>query len=249
MPELAILGGTGLTAIDDLSITESKAIDTPYGAPSAKIQVGTLSGTEVAFLARHGEEHTIPPHKIKYRANIWALKSIGVTKIIAIAAVGGIHPDIPPKKIIIPDQIIDYTFDRKHTYFEDNLSEVTHIDFTYPYNDRLRQYLCAAAKETGIDVYAGGTYGATQGPRLESAAEVKRLARDGCDIVGMTGMPEAALARELGLHYACCALSVNWAAGIVSKEITFDEIDSAVKEGMKFVRQLIQAAIKNHILV
>jgi len=244
VPELAILGGTGLTSMQDLSIIDSRSIETPYGNPSADIQIGNLEGKEIAFLARHGTGHTIPPHKINYRANIWALKNMGVSNVIAVAAVGGIHPDIPPKKIIIPDQIIDYTFDRKHTYFEENLSEVTHIDFTFPYSENLRQDLCQAAKQVGIQIFNGGTYAATQGPRLETAAEIKRLAQDGCDIVGMTGMPEAALARELGLKYACCALAVNWGAGIGSKAITFEEIEIAVRDGMGVVCSLLAAAIK-----
>lgn len=243
MTKLAIIGGTGFTSIDELEIVDEQTVDTPYGSPSSALIKGNLSGKEVVFLARHGVEHTIPPHKINYRANIWALKSIGITDIIAVAAVGGIHKDIPPEKIIIPDQIIDYTHDRKHTYFEDNLSEVTHIDFTHPYSEKLRQLLHTAAKNAGIDIFNGGTYAVTQGPRLETAAEISRLEKDGCDIVGMTGMPEAALAKELGLGYACCALSVNWAAGVDNKDITMEEINTVVKKGVVVLRQILVATI------
>lgn len=243
MTKLAIIGGTGLSSIEELTIISSDVIETPFGPPSAALLTGELANKEVVFLARHGQEHTIPPHKINYRANIWALKNTGVTDVIGVAAVGGIHKDIPPKKIIIPDQIIDYTYDRKHTFFEDNLSEVTHIDFTNPYNEELRERLLKAAELSNIDVYNGGVYAATQGPRLETAAEINRLEKDGCHIVGMTGMPEAALAKELELNYACCALSVNWAAGIGDREITMDEINIAVEEGAAFVAKILRAAI------
>lgn len=243
MTKLAIIGGTGLTSMEELEILGEEAVETPYGSPSSNLIQGKLSGKELVFLARHGVEHTIPPHKINYRANIWALKSLGVTDVIAVAAVGGIHEDIPPEKIVIPDQIIDYSYGRKHTFFEDNLSEVTHIDFTFPYSEPLRKRLYSAAEEKDISIYKGGTYGITQGPRLETAAEVKRLKKDGCDIVGMTGMPEAALAKELELAYACCALSVNWAAGIDNKDITMQEINLVVNKGMIVLRQLLAAVI------
>ena len=243
MNKLAIIGGTGLTSIEELSLVSSESVVTPYGTPSAPLIKGELAGKQVIFLARHGNDHTIPPHKINYRANIWALKSVGVTDVIAVAAVGGIHADISPKKIIIPDQIIDYTHDRKHTFFEENLSAVTHIDFTYPYSEVLRKRLQQASKDCGIYVYNGGVYGATQGPRLETAAEVNRMERDGCDIVGMTGMPEASLAKELGLNYACCALSVNWAAGKSGNEITMQEIEQAIEVGMVDVKSILVSTV------
>ncbi len=244
MTHLAIIGGTGFSDFSELSILRTENIETPYGLPSASIIIGELAGKEIAFLARHGEKHTIAPHKINYRANLWALKSIGVKNIIAIAAVGGINPAIPPKKIIIPDQIIDYTYSRKHTFFEEESDGVTHIDFTRPYCEELRQQLIDITKQQNIDVFKGGTYGATQGPRLETAAEIKRMDRDGCDIVGMTGMPEAALAKELGLCYATLALCVNWAAGITKSEITMEEIQQSIKEGMISINQALLRFIK-----
>lgn len=246
MSKLAVIGGTGLTSIAELQIVSNETVDTPYGAPSASLVTGELAGKEIIFLARHGDGHTIPPHKINYRANIWALKSVGVTDVIAVAAVGGIHKDIPPEKIAIPDQLIDYTYGRKHTFFEDNLSEVTHIDFTHPYNKELREGLLHASKDSGVNVYEGGVYGVTQGPRLETAAEINRMENDGCDIVGMTGMPEASLAKELDINYACCALSVNWAAGKSDGEITMQEIILAIEEGIVSVKQLLMATLSKH---
>jgi 5'-deoxy-5'-methylthioadenosine phosphorylase len=243
MTKFAIIGGTGLASMEELDIVGEQTVDTPYGEPSAPLVKGKLSSKEVVFLARHGANHTIPPHKINYRANIWALKSVGVTDVIAVAAVGSIHQDIPPEKIVIPDQIIDYTYGRKHTYFEDDLSEVTHIDFTNPYNEELRKKLIQAANNCEIKVCHGGVYGATQGPRLESSAEIIRLERDGCDIVGMTGMPEASLAKELELNYACCALSVNWAAGKSDNEITMQEIQLAIDNGMLAVKSILAFTI------
>ena len=243
MTKLAIIGGTGLTSMDDLQVTERHDVLTPYGETSALLLEGELAAKEVVFLARHGSGHTIPPHKINYRANIWALKSIGVTDVISVAAVGGIHAEIPPEKIVIPDQIIDYTYGRQHTFFEDDLSEVTHIDFTYPYHESLRQKLIQTSINLNLDVYQGGVYGVTQGPRLESAAEIMRLEKDGCDIVGMTGMPEAALAKELELNYACCALCVNWAAGKIEQEITMDEILISLKQGMESVKSILVSIV------
>ena len=239
MTKLAIIGGTGLTSIDEMQIISNETVATPYGAPSSSLVTGKLANKEIIFLARHGNDHTIPPHKINYRSNIWALKSVGATDVIAVGAVGGIHEDIPPGRIAIPDQIIDYTYSRKHTYFEDNLSEVTHIDFTHPYNEQLRQKLLQAVIDCNLDAYNEGVYGATQGPRLETAAEIWRMQKDGCDMVGMTGMPEASLSKELGLNYACCALSVNWAAGKGKSEITMQEIEQAIEVGMVSVKELL----------
>lgn len=247
MSKLAVIGGTGLTSIDELQILNSETVETPFGEPSAPLVTGKLANKEIIFLARHGNQHTIPPHKINYRANIWALKSLGVTDVIAVAAVGGIHKDISPEKIAIPDQIIDYTYGRKHTVFEDNLASVTHIDFTHPYNQALRYELLQAAKECNIEVYDGGVYGATQGPRLESVAEIIRMRNDGCDIVGMTGMPEAALAKELELNYACCALCVNWAAGLGDKDITMSDIQQAIDAGMSGIKLLL-VSLSKHLI-
>lgn len=213
MSLVGIIGGTGLTRLENLQLTETRIFETPYGSPSSELAFGKVLGQDVVFLARHGSQHTIPPHRVNYRANIWALKQAGVKHIIAVAAVGGITERMEPEAIVVPDQIIDYTYGRSQTFFEDELEFVTHVDFSYPYNAHLRDVLLKSAEQLAIPVVDGATYAATQGPRLESAAEILKLQHDGCDIVGMTGMPEATLARELELAYATCALVVNWGAG------------------------------------
>lgn len=197
MTELAIIGGTGLTTLKNLDIIKREVVHTPFGEPSGPLTHGVLSGKEVVFLARHGYGHTIPPHKINYRANIWALHHTGVKQVIAVAAVGGISDELEPGSLVIPDQIVDYTAARDNTFFEDGLSHVTHVDFTEPYSEELRQLLIRGCQAAHLDFIDHGIYGTTQGPRLETAAEIDRMARDGCTVVGMTGMPEAALAREL----------------------------------------------------
>ena len=244
MTELAIIGGTGLTALNNLTITHREELDTPYGKPSGPLSYGEIAGKKVIFMPRHGAEHTIPPHKINYRANIWALKNAGVKRVIAVAAVGGISEDMEPAALAVPDQIIDYTSGRVNTFFEEDLTEVTHIDFTYPYSEGLRKLILSACLNINIDVCAHGVYGATQGPRLETMAEINRMERDGCTLVGMTGMPEAALARELDLEYACLAVVANWAAGKSDGEIiTMDDIEKVLKEGMAKVRQVLEQVL------
>jgi len=240
---VAIMGGTGLTSLRNLEITRREVVHTPYGEPSGPITHGELCGREVMFLARHGYGHTIPPHRVNYRANLWALRHLGVERLIAVAAVGGIADDMAPGRLAIPDQIIDYTWGRQHTLFEEDLPHVTHIDFTHPYDRALRRQLLAGAERAGVSVMPAGTYGATQGPRLETAAEIRRLRKDGCDMVGMTGMPEAALARELEISYASCAVCANWAAGLGGDEISMDQIEQTLKIGMEQVRQLLAETI------
>ena len=240
---LAIIGGTGLTQIDSLTLTHNQALNTPYGAPSAEYVHAELDGTAVIFLARHGNPHTIPPHKINYRANIWGLQALGVTEIIAVAAVGGITAAMAPAAIAIPDQLIDYSYGREHTFYGDDLDEVVHIDFTEPYCPALRQRLLAAAATLDLPVVASGTYGCTQGPRLETPAEIKRMAQDGCDVVGMTGMPEAALAKELGMAYANLSVVANWGAGIIEGEITMEEIHRNLDDGMAKAIALLKATL------
>ncbi len=240
MTKLAIIGGSGFTRMESLEITRREVVSTPYGEPSSPLIHGIFNGIEIVFLPRHGAGHTIPPHKVNYRANIWALKHIDVDYVVGMATVGGIGDDMAPGAIAIPDQIIDYTWGRGHTFFELDLSQVTHIDFTEPYCEELRAALVKAAQAASLDVINNGTYGATQGPRLESAMEIRRLENDGCDIVGMTGMPEAALARELGLCYAHCAVVANKAAGKGDGPITMDEIEANMKHGMKKVYSLLQ---------
>ena len=240
MTRLAIIGGTGLTQLGDLTLIKREQLATPYGAPSADFITGELNGKEVIFLARHGNPHTLAPHKINYRANIWGLKQLGVEQIIAVAAVGGISDAMAPAHIAIPDQIIDYSHGRLHTFFDDENYPVTHIDFTYPYHQKLRSALITAAAKADINITPIGTYGCAQGPRLETAAEIKRMEQDGCDIVGMTGMPEAALAKELGIDYAAVAVIANWAAGKTGAEITMAEIERHLQVGMAKLAVLLK---------
>lgn len=243
MTQLAIIGGSGLTSLPGLTITGQQVHKTPYGEPSGVLTFGTYAGHELVFLPRHGNPHTIPPHKVNYRANLWALHAIGIRHVIAINAVGGITDEMHPGRLVIPNQIIDYTWGRGHTFFEDGLNHVTHIDFTEPYSENLRQLLIRAGDLTNLQIYGAGTYAATQGPRLETAAEINRLLHDGCDLAGMTGMPEAALARELGLAYAACSLVVNRAAGKSPEPITMDAIRRQLDTGMADVRCLLTAAL------
>ena len=243
MQLVAIIGGSGLTRLKNLEITRREVVRTPFGEPSAPLVFGHLGGQKAVFLARHGHGHTIPPHEVNYRANIWALKETGATHVIAVNAVGGIHESLGSGRLVVPDQIIDYTYGRSHTFFGNEQKPVTHVDFTFPYCEELREAIVAAAREIKLDVAAQGTYGATQGPRFETIAEIRRLERDGADIVGMTGMPETSLARELGLCYACIALVVNPAAGKADGTISIKEIEHILEGGMEQVRHLLEQVL------
>lgn len=243
MSKIAIIGGTGLTSLNNIEITGREIVHTNYGEPSAPMIRGTLAGHEILFLARHGHGHTIPPHKINYRANIAALKDAGVEKIIAVNAVGGITEKMLPEALVLPNQIIDYTWSRTNTFFEEGLEQVVHIDFTNPYCQELREQIITAAAKSNLKLVNTGTYAATQGPRLETTAEIAKLERDGCDLVGMTGMPEASLARELELCYASICVVANMAAGKGPDEITMEEIDKNLQQGMEDVRTLLESVI------
>lgn len=234
--KLAIIGGSGLTELQGLEIIKRQVVETPYG--SSPIVYGIYNNQEIVFLARHGAKHTIAPHKINYRANIWGLKEIGIKNIIAVAAVGSINPTLQVSDLVIPHQIIDYTYSREHTFFDQEI--VTHIDFTEPYCETLRKKLLVAAEKA----HSKAVHAITQGPRLETAAEIDRLEKDGADIVGMTGMPEAALARELELCYACCAVIANEAAGRGKAEITMAEIETNLINGIAKVQILLSNFIK-----
>ena len=242
---IAIIGGSGLTNLDTMVTVRREVLRTPYGEPSGALTFGKLAGHEVVFLARHGYGHTIPPHEINYRANLWALKEAGIKQVIAVASVGGIRDYYGPGTLVVPDQIIDYTYGRKHTFFEGSEATVTHIDFTWPYAAALRTRLLNAAGQAGETVHDGGVYGCTQGPRLETAAEIARLERDGCDLVGMTGMPEAALARELGLEYACLSVVVNHSAGKgdSAQAIAVEHLGAVMKQTMVRVQRILEGAV------
>lgn len=242
--DLAVIGGTGLYQFPGLEDVERYASDTPYGHPSDAVVLGRVGGRRVAFLARHGEGHTIPPHRVNYRANLWALHDLGARRVIGVNAVGGIRSDMGPRVLVVPDQIVDYTSGRLTSFCDVAGAEVKHIDFSEPYSAAMRSDVLNAAARAGIAVIDGGCYGATQGPRLETRAEIARLRRDGCDLVGMTGMPEAALARELELDYACIALVANWAAGCgdeaeISLPEIFANLEAATQQVPKIVASLL----------
>jgi 5'-methylthioadenosine phosphorylase len=242
---LAIIGGSGLTQLANLDVSHREVVRTPFGDPSGAITFGEICHRPVAFLARHGYGHSIPPHEVNYRANIWALWKRGALGIISVASVGSIRPDLKPGDVVIPHQIIDYTWGRKSTYHEGQDCTVTHIDFTEPYDRTLREKLIAAAAAAGIPVSDSSVYAATQGPRLETAAEVNRLERDGVDLIGMTGMPEAALARELAVPYAAINVVANYAAGRADsiEGISFEAIQGVLHESMGRVRSIIEQMI------
>ena len=244
---LAIIGGTGLTNLENLKITRREVVRTPYGEPSGHLTFGKIGKAEVIFLARHGYGHTIAPHEVNYRANIWALQSVGATRVLAVNSVGGIATTMGPGVIGVPDQVIDYTHGRKHTFFEGE-TEVTHVDFTFPYCTLARLLCLAAAKAVSIGVVESGVIGVMQGPRLETVAEINRMERDGCTMVGMTTMPEASLAREKNLSYATLALSMNHAAGRGSSSagIKLKDADAVLEAGMKQVRAILSKAVALH---
>ena len=243
-----IIGGTGLTQLENLKVTRRQIARTPYGEASQPLVFGELAGREVVFLARHGGGHTIPPHAVNYRANIWALHSVGVKNLLAIATVGGITQGLSAGDIVLPHQIIDYTHGRHNTYHDGIELPVMHIDFTEPYSNALRQSCKQAAVNTQQSLRDGGVYACVQGPRLETAAEINRLERDGATIVGMTGMPEAALARELGLHYAALCPVANQAAGRGDSEhgIRYEAMMAKLEVTMQKIRLLIEETVKVH---
>ena len=245
---IAIIGGSGLAQLANLEITRRRIVRTPYGEPSGPLTFGRIGAQEVVFLARHGYGHTLAPHEINYRANLWALHAQNVTGVVAIATVGGIAANLGAGTIAVPDQIIDYTWGRASTYFEGSEQPVTHVDFTYPYHEDLRQLAIASAKEAGVAVVAGGTYAAVQGPRLETKAEIDRLERDGATMVGMTGMPEAGLARELGLAYAHLCAVVNPAAGrgASARTVSLEDIGRVIEETLGRVRKIVARMVERH---
>lgn len=243
---LAIIGGTGLNEFQEGNT--DRETSTPFGHISAPMIERGGNGVSLVFLARHGSPHTLPPDRINYRANMWALKNKGVTHVIAVNAVGGIHRDLPAGTIVIPDQIVDYSYGREHTFFDGVTyprvnNDLKHIDFTFPFNDTLRSCLIQAAKNCHQDIVEKATYAVSQGPRLETAAEINRFEMDGCDIVGMTAMPEAALARELDMDYASLCLVVNPAAGRSDTLISMDDIQGVIDKGMIKVRKVLEEAV------
>jgi 5'-methylthioadenosine phosphorylase len=245
---LAIIGGTGLTQLANLEVTHRQVVRTPWGEPSGPVTFGRINQRDVMFLARHGYGHTVPPHMVNYRANIWALKEQGAQVIVSVASVGGIRADLGPGVIAVPHQIVDYTWGRKSTFYEGDERGVVHVDFTHPYSSEVRARCLEAARAAQQPVIDGGVYAATQGPRLETAAEIDRLERDGVDMVGMTGMPEAALARELALPYAAIAVVANYAAGRAASSagIQMDDINATLQLAHGKVRRIIEQLVLMH---
>lgn len=243
---LAIIGGTGLTELPGLTISKAHDIQTPFGAPSAPILEGELYGQRILFVARHGHPHRIPPHMVNYRANLWALQNLYATDILAVNAVGGISKNMKTGALVLPKQLIDYTFGREMTVFDGEFAPVSHVDFTNPYSETLRKLVMKASMKAKEKVIDGGVYGVTQGPRLETAAEIFRMENEGCDIVGMTGMPEASIARELKLNYASLSLVVNPAAGKGSSVITIKQIEDNLGEGMQRVRRILDQLVHDY---
>jgi 5'-methylthioinosine phosphorylase len=242
--DIAVIGGSGFYEFSDLRDVEVVSVGTPYGEVTG-LTLGLLDSHRLAFIARHGVGHKSPPHLINYRANIWALKSLGVQRILAVNAVGGIAASMGPRTFVIPHQLIDYTYARAHTFAEVLTEEINHVDFTEPFSANVRQALIAAFAKVGTPCVDGGVIGCTQGPRLETAAEVLRLKRDGCDLVGMTTMPEAALARELGMDYAALCTVVNFAAGLSQEPISLADIHSILAESAPILRAVLAATIRS----
>ncbi len=242
---LAIIGGHGLTELANLEITHRQVMRTPYGEPSGAFLFGTLNQHEVIFLARHGYGHTIPPHLVNYRANLWALREQGVSDVVSIATVGGIRADLTPGTIVVPDQIIDYTHGRDATFYDTRDAIYTNANFTLPYCPKLREHILRNARVAQQLCLDGGVYAATQGPRLDSIAEINRYERDGADMVGMTGMPETTLAMELELHYAIIAVVSNYAAGRGDNKqsINMEQVTITASAAMERVRSILECVV------
>ncbi|MEX2132064.1 MAG: S-methyl-5'-thioinosine phosphorylase [Pseudohongiellaceae bacterium] len=249
-PFLAIIGGTGLGQLEGFGVPHSQLIKSRFQDEPVQLTLFDSKDGRLAFLPRHGAGHRLPPHLINYRANIRALHDLGVTDIIAVNAVGGIHSHLGPGSVAIPEQLIDYSYARATSFFAADAAPLMHVDFTHPYSNEIRQLLLHAvaavneAADEPVSVLNHGVYACTEGPRLETAAEIQRLKRDGCDMVGMTGMPEAVLARELGLRYGCLALSVNWGAGLGLDPLTLESMQEVIQQGMGFIRQVLLQSVQ-----
>lgn len=243
MSKIGIIGGSGLYEIKGLTLKHKKSVKTPYGKPSEQYFIGEIGGTEAVFLPRHGKRHDIPPHMINYRANIWGFRKLGVEKIISISAVGGIKKGLRPGDIVILDQVLDMTRNRKSTFY-DGKEGVIHIDFTDPYCPDIRKTLLTAGKRAGVSLKKGGTYVAVEGPRLESASEIKSFSILGGDVVGMTGMPEACLARELEICYSGLSVVANYAAGISRKKLTVAEVMEAMMSSTEKIKKLLKETFR-----
>jgi 5'-methylthioadenosine phosphorylase len=239
---IGVIGGSGLYELKGLSVLEDRVLSTPFGEPSAPYRIGEISGIKVAFLPRHGTGHNFPPHRINYRANIWGFKEIGAERIISVNASGGINPSFRPGEIVLLDQVVDFTQGARQSTFYDK-DEVVHIDFTEPYCPELREALSDAASSTRVEVKNTGTYICVNGPRLESRAEIEHFGRMGAEVIGMTGMPEASLARELEICFSAIAVVTNYAAGLSGKKLTTDEVVKKMEDANERLKRLLKEAL------
>jgi 5'-methylthioadenosine phosphorylase len=240
--EIAIIGGTGLYDPHILANVREEEVVTPYGTVSFK--AGEFAGLAIAFIPRHGSKHSIPPHLINYRANIWAMKKIGVKSIIATTAVGSLNLAMKPGDFVLVDQFLDFTKNRVTTFYEGGDRGVVHVDVTAPYCPTLRQVLATAAHELGISVHETGTYVCTEGPRFETPAEIKAFTLLGGDLVGMTNVPEVTLAREAEMCYSTISMVTNFAAGISPQPLTHGEVLETMKANTENIKKLVMTAIK-----
>ena len=242
---IGIIGGSGLYQLAGLEDAQQIAVGSAFGEPSSPVTLGHIGHVRLSFIARHGEGHRVSPSHVNYRANIDALHALGVRRVIGVNAVGGIRDDMGPRVLAVPDQLIDYTH-RVSSFCDAEGEAVLHVEFGEPYTESLRRALLDAASRVGVDVVDGGCYGATQGPRLETCAEIARMRRDGCDLVGMTGMPEAVLARERDMEYACIAVVANWAAGCgpdPDAPISLEEIHAHLAAASGHVPAIVRALL------
>ncbi|KXB05469.1 5'-methylthioadenosine phosphorylase [candidate division MSBL1 archaeon SCGC-AAA382A03] len=242
MVVIGIIGGSGVYSVDFIKNTEKRIVETSYGK-SPEIVTGEVEGRKIAFMPRHGEGHSTPPHKINFRANLWALKELGVDRILATTAVGSLNPSVGPGEFVLLDQFIDFTKNRDYTFYEGDERGVVHIDVTNPYCCELRDVLYRKARELEFPVHFSGTYACTEGPRFETAAEIQMLNQLGADVVGMTNVPECVLARELEICYSTISIITNYAAGISENKLTHDEVSEIMDENINKVKKLVFSTI------
>lgn len=240
--EIAVIGGSGVYALDYLTDVQTTVVSTPYGK-SPEIVLGKLANRNVAFLPRHGKKHTAPPHLVNYRANLWALRELGVKRVLATTASGSLRSRMRPGDLVLLDQFVDFTKRRPMTFYEGGKGGVVHVDVTEPYCPELRKILRETARALKIKLHPRATYGCTEGPRFETAAEIQALRRLGCDLVGMTNVPECILARELELCYAAIAVVTNFAAGISKTKLTHEEVAELMAKNIERVKSLIFTAV------
>lgn len=242
--EIAVIGGSGVYSLDFIDSPQKQEVDTPYGK-SPEVITGEIENKGVAFMPRHGGGHGTPPHKINFRANLWALKELGAERVLATTAVGSLNPDIEPGEFVLLDQFLDFTKNRSLTFYEGGEEGVVHVDMTEPYCPELREVLQETAEDLDIPVHASGTYACTEGPRYETAAEIQMLNQLNADVVGMTNVPESVLARELEMCYSTVSIITNFAAGISDEKLTHEEVSKIMSENIERVKELIFTAIPN----